>query len=235
MCGAVVEAWIAAGARARREEPDDLDPGTYITEEERSHWAFQPVRRPDPPAVSADDRVRTPVDRFLLARLEEWNLSFSPDADKRVLARRAYFDLLGLPPLPEEMDEFVSDKSPGGYERLIDRLLNSERYGERWARHWLDVAGYADSEGYTDDDAVRVDAYKYRDYVIRAFNADMPFDRFIIEQLAGDELVPRPYTNLTPDQAEKLVATGFLRMAPDGRRWSAPLWCPRRISSITSR
>src|SRR5205823_1827441 len=108
------------------------------------------------------------------------------------LIRRAYFDLLGLPPSPQEVDDFVKDPSPGAYEKLLDRLLASPHYGERWGRHWLDVAGYADSEGYTGDDAVRLTAYRYRDYVIRAFNADKPFDEFIHEQLAGDEMVA-PY------------------------------------------
>ncbi len=132
------------------------------------------------------------------------------------MVRRVYFDLLGLPPSPAEAEAFLVDASPDAFERLVDRVLNSPRYGERWGRHWLDVAGYADSEGYTEDDAVRPYAYKYRDYVIRAFNDDKPFDQFIVEQLAGDELLPQPLKNLTAPQAEKLVATGFLRMAPDG-------------------
>src|SRR5205807_6351111 len=109
-----------------------------------------------------------------------------------------------------------ADNAPDAYERLIDRLLASPAYGERWGRHWLDVAGYADSEGYTADDAVRPHAYRYRDYVIRSLNADKPFDEFIQEQLAGDEMVRQPYRNLTPADVEKLAATGFLRMAPDG-------------------
>ena len=143
-------------------------------------------------------------------------LAFSPDADRRTLIRRAYLDLLGLPPTPSEVDAFLSDERPDAYEKLIDRLLASEHYGERWARHWLDVAGYADSEGFTDRDADRPWAYRYRDYVIRSLNEDKPFDQFIREQLAGDEMVPRPYKNLTADQIETLTATGFLRMAVDG-------------------
>jgi hypothetical protein len=160
--------------------------------------------------------VRTPIDHFIIAKLEANSLPISHDADARTLVRRVYFDLLGLPPSPAEVEAFVNDSSPDAYERLLDRVLNSPHYGERWGRHWLDVAGYADSEGYTEDDPVRPYVYKYRDYVIRALNEDKPFDQFVIEQLAGDELVTPPFENLTPQQAEKLVATGFLRMAPDG-------------------
>ncbi len=212
---AIIE-WIAGGAQAKFAEPADLDPDNYITVEEQSYWAFQPVRRNDPPAVKRNDRVRTPIDRFLLAKLEQNQLGFSADADKRTLVRRVYFDLLGLPPPPDQVAVLVNDESPVAYERLLERLLNSPHYGERWGRHWLDVAGYADSEGYTEEDTVRPHAYKYRDYVIRAVNNDKPFDQFIIEQLAGDELLTPPFENLTPEQAEKLIATGFLRMAPDG-------------------
>src|SRR5206468_3060826 len=131
----------------------------------------------------------------------------------RTLIRRAYFDLLGLPPAPEDVARFLADPAPDAYERLIHRLLESPHYGERWGRHWLDVAGYADSEGYTQEDPARPHAYKYRDYVIRAFNADKPFDEFVHEQLAGDELAG----SLRDSRSlEKLIATGFLRMAPDG-------------------
>ncbi|MGH7140544.1 MAG: DUF1549 and DUF1553 domain-containing protein, partial [Pirellulales bacterium] len=158
----------------------------------------------------------TPIDDFLLERLEREGLAFSPEADKPTLIRRAYFDLVGLPPTPEEIGAFVADTSPDAWERLIERLLSSPHYGERWGRHWLDVAGYADSEGYTDEDTPRASAFRYRDYVIRSFNADKPFDQFIQEQLAGDELVPQPYKNLSPEAIDKLTATGFLRMCPDG-------------------
>src|SRR5205823_513686 len=159
---------------------------------------------------------------FLLARLQAQGLTFAPEADRRTLIRRAAFDLTGLPPTPEEADAFVADPSPDAYERLIDRLIASPHYGERWGRHWLDVAGYADSEGVATEDPVRPDAWKYRDYVVRAFNADMPYDRFITEQLAGDELVTPPYANLAPDAIDKLTATGFLRMAPDGTGGGVP-------------
>jgi hypothetical protein len=158
----------------------------------------------------------TPIDAFLFARLEREGLAFSPEADKPTLIRRAFFDLLGLPPTPEEIESFVADTSPDAWERLIERLLASPHYGERWGRHWLDVAGYADSEGYTDQDTPRASAFRYRDYVVRSFNADKPFDQFIQEQLAGDEMVPPPYKNLPPEAIDKLTATGFLRMSPDG-------------------
>jgi hypothetical protein len=208
--------WIAGGARTVGPEPAAIGRGFYITPEERAFWAFQPVRRPDIPSLPPSAGARNPVDAFLLAGLREKGLGFAPEADKRTLLRRACFDLLGLPPTPEETDRFLADDRLDAFEHLIDRMLASPRYGERWGRHWLDVAGYADSEGYTAADTVRPWAYKYRDYVIRAFNADKPFDEFIREQLAGDEMVRPPYQNLAPADLDKLVATGFLRMAPDG-------------------
>ena len=152
----------------------------------------------------------------MLRSLKAKGLGFSPPTDKRTLIRRATFDLTGLPPSRTEIKNFLDDTSPEAYAKLIDRLLASPRYGERWGRHWLDVAGYADSEGYNETDAERAWAWRYRDYVIRAFNDDLPWDRFIREQLAGDEMVKPPYTNLKPEQINKLTATGFLRMAPDG-------------------
>src|SRR6185437_3214601 len=213
---AVIERWIAAGAPAQRSEPAKLPPGIDITPQERAYWCFQPIRHVEPPKFSAADRVRTAIDAFVLAKLREKGLSFNPDADRRTLLRRASLDLTGLPPTQSEIDQFLSDKSANAYEQMIDRLLASPHYGERWGRHWLDVAGYADSEGDGTKDTPRPYAWKYRDYVIRALNADKPLDRFIIEQLAGDELVPPPWNNLKPEQIELLTATGFLRTAPDG-------------------
>ncbi len=210
------ERWIADGAPTAREEPAQLEKGVAITAEERRWWSFQPIRRPDVPQFGEADRARTPIDALLLARMKDRGLSFSPDADKLTFIRRAYFDLIGLPPKPEAVEAFLADESVEAYDNLIDGLLDSPHYGERWARHWLDVAGYADSEGYTNADDSRPWAYKYRDYVIRSLNDDKPFDQFIHEQLAGDEMVPPPHKNLEPDQIEKLVATGFLRMAADG-------------------
>ena len=208
--------WIDAGAKTARLEPESTEIADYITEEERSFWSFLPVKRPAVPAVKQADRVRTPIDAFVLAKLESNGLTFSPEADKITLLRRACFDLLGLPPSPEQAAEFLNDPAADAYERLIDKLLASPHYGERWGRHWLDVAGYADSEGVVTADPIRKWAYKYRDYVIKSFNDDKPFDQFVVEQLAGDELLTPPFANLSPDGVEKLTATGFLRMAPDG-------------------
>ncbi|WP_422930843.1 DUF1553 domain-containing protein [Singulisphaera sp. PoT] len=213
---AVIERWIASGAATKRQEPEKLDAGVVITPEEREYWAFQPIRRPVPPSCEAKDRVRTPIDALVLARLRERSLEFAPDADPRTLIRRAAFDLTGLPPTQKAIDAFVADPSDDAYERMLDQLMDSPQYGERWARHWLDVAGYADSDGNGSEDSVRPYAYKYRDYVVRSLNSDKPVDRFVIEQLAGDELVPRPWTELSPENAELLAATGFLRTAADG-------------------
>jgi len=213
---AVIERWIVAGAKAIRDEPQTLPPGIDITPLERAHWAYQPLRRPEPPKTMPGERAATPIDAFILASLRERGRSFAPEADRRTLIVRASFDLTGLPPTMREIEDFIADRADGAYERVLDRLLASPHYGERWARHWLDVAGYADSEGNGNDDSPRPHAYKYRDYVIRSFNADKPLNQFIIEQLAGDELVPQPWVNLAPDQLDKLIATGFLRNAPDG-------------------
>ncbi|MBA4107085.1 MAG: hypothetical protein C0485_15170 [Pirellula sp.] len=219
----VLSAWIAAGAPTLRDEPATIGKGLPITEEERAYWAFQPPRRPAIPSFGSEDRVRTPIDAMLLGRMRNQHLAFSPDADKLTLLRRVAFDLTGLPPSDEEIERFTGDTSPDAYEKLLDRLLASPHYGERWARHWLDVAGYSDSDGDIGD-SLRSYAYKYRDYVIKAFNEDKPFDQFVIEQLAGDELAAAPLdqsskpvgASLSPEQLEKLIATGFLRTAVDG-------------------
>ncbi len=166
-----------------------------------NHWAFKaPVRPPVPPGGTW---VRNPIDAFVLARLQREGLKPSPEADKVTLCRRLYLDLVGLPPTPREVDQFVADQSPDAYEKLVEKLLASPRYGERWARPWLDAARYADSDGYEKD--MSRDVWAYRDWVVKALNADMPYDRFIIEQLAGD-LLP----GATQDQ---VVATGFIRMS----------------------
>jgi hypothetical protein len=211
---ATLRAWIDQGAQTVRPEPEAITEGSQWTDEERSYWAFQPVRRPPLPETSS--RVESPIDAFLLAKLQASGLSFSPPTDRRTLARRLSFDLLGLPPVPERVEAFIADASPDAYARLVDEYLASPHCGERWARHWLDVAGYADSDGYTENDRERPWAYRYRDYVIRSLNSDKPLDQFIVEQLAGDELLQPPYANLSPEDADKLIATGFLRMAPDG-------------------
>ena len=213
---AVIRKWIEQGGHTQRDEPETLDSGPYFTAEELNFWAFQLIKKVPLPSVESEHPLPSPVDHFILDRLKREKLEFSVLASKRTLIRRIYFDLLGFPPDPQEVDDFLTDDSPNAYDKLVDRLLASPHYGERWGRHWLDVAGYADSEGYVDSDPVREWAYSYRDYVIQALNGDMPFDQFVIEQLAGDELVPQPHNNLSPDQVSKLTATGFLRMAPDG-------------------
>jgi mono/diheme cytochrome c family protein len=208
--------WIDAGATTLREEPQTLAAGDTFTDEERQHWSFQPIIRPQVSNVEHAELVSTPIDAFLLARLESQGLSFSPAADRETLLRRVCFDLTGLPPSIESIDRFLADESPKAWAAVVDELLSSTAYGERWGRHWLDVAGYADSDGYTTKDTERQWAWKYRDYVIRAFNADKPWDQFLVEQLAGDELLTPPYQDLNSKQADQLIATGFLRMCPDG-------------------
>jgi hypothetical protein len=209
-------AWIRQGAKTAKPEPESIGPGLGLSDEERAYWFFQPIIRPHEPTVGAIDRSRTPIDAFLLAEMEPRNLSFAADADKATLIRRAYMDLIGIPPTPQQVEAFAKDNNSNAWTTVIDGLLDSPHYGERWGRHWLDVAGYADSEGNLNRDDVRPWAYKYRDWVIRAINNDLPFDQFITWQLAGDELVEQPHKNMSPEQIDKLVATGFLRMAADG-------------------
>lgn len=218
---AKIEEWIAAGAPTARPEPKTLGPATHFTEEERSWWSLKPIVRPGPPEFEG-----RPIDAFVGRRLEEAGLSFSSEADPITLIRRLNFDLIGLPPTPEEIETFLEawqQNRDNAYAGLVDRLLASPAYGERWARHWLDVAGYADSEGYVEQDLLRKDAYRYRDYVVQAFQEDKPLDEFVLEQLAGDELAlemgldANAATEEERAQYEQLVtATGFLRMAPDG-------------------
>jgi hypothetical protein len=180
-----------------------------------THRAFQPVVRPKVPAVRGE--ARTDMDRFILAALEAKGLTLSPEADRPTLIRRVAFDLTGLPPTVAEIDAFLADTSPLAYERMMDRYLVSPQYGERWGKYWLDAAGYADSNGYFSADSDRPLAWHYRDYVVRSFNADRPYDRFVKEQLAGDEMVGyTPGGDVTPAMVEALTATHFLRNAPDG-------------------
>ena len=167
--------------------------------EKDDYWAFQPPAVAPIPAGSSPN----PIDRFIEARLAEQGVSPAPPADARTLLRRAYADLLGVPPSPPEADAFLNDRSPDAYEKLIDRLLADPRYGERWARHWLDLVRYSESDGF-EDDKIRPHAWRYRDYVIRSLNADKPYDRFVREQIAGDELYP--------DDSDAWVATGFARL-----------------------
>lgn len=186
-----------------------------ITPEARKWWSFQRPEKPAVPRVKHEELVRTEVDRFIEAKLEERGWRMQGEASRLNLLRRAYLGLTGLPPTEAEAREFLQDSSPNAWEKLVDRLLASPRYGEHWGRHWLDVAGYSDSRG----DAGDVDrevSYKYRDYVIRAFNSNKPIDRFILEQMAGDQLVNYdPRLQPTEEQREALIATGFLRTTAD--------------------
>ena len=215
----LIRRWVAAGAPIAGDQEAPLeaaDPPSRISEEDRKFWSFVPPVRPPLPAVRNTDRARTPSDAFLLSRLEEKQLSFAPDAPHEVLLRRASFALHGLPPEIQDLDAFAADSAPDAFERLLDRLQASPRYGEHSARHWLDVAGYADSDGYLAADRLRPEAWRYRDYVIGAFNSDLPYDRFLLEQLAGDELSDwRRADELSAEQVRQLAATGFLRTASD--------------------
>ena len=195
--------WVKAGApwpdgetiASARTEPD-------ITDEDRNHWAYRPLTDPDVPEVEDGGWSRTPIDHFVYHRLSEAGLEPTEEADRVTVVRRLYQQLVGLPPAPEDVDAFLSDDSPRAVENLIDRLLDSPRYGERWAVFWLDLVRFAESDGYKADH-LRPDAWRYRDYVVRAFNEDKPYDRFVMEQLAGDELAP--------GDPEALAATGYLR------------------------
>ncbi len=178
-------------------------PGMKITDRDRAHWAFQPVKRPSLPPVKETAWVANPIDAFVLAKLEAKGLHPNPPAEKHELIRRLYYDLTGLPPTPAEVDAFVADASPGAYEAVVDRLLASPHYGEHWARHWMDLVRYAESNSYERDDT-KPHVWRFRDYLIRSFNHDKPYDRLIREQLAGDEL---------PDaDRESLIATGYYRL-----------------------
>ena len=190
-----------------------------VTEKDRQHWAFQRLSRPAAPSIKHGDQARTALDAFLLAKLEAKGLNYSRPADRVTLIRRAYLDLWGQPPTPDQVDAFLADQHPDAYERLLDGLLASPHFGERWGRHWLDVVGYADTVGFDIDATLIIQSegkWKYRDYVITAFNHDKPYDRFVVEQLAGDELVDwRNAKTFTPAIRESLIATGFLRTARD--------------------
>jgi hypothetical protein len=177
-----------------------------ITAEDRRHWAFQPPVRPAPPRVKRQGWVKNPIDAFVLAALEENLLRPAPEADRRTLYRRLSFDLTGLPPAPEDVEAFVADRTGDAYAKVVDRLLASPQYGERWAQHWLDLARYADSDGF-EFDAARPDAWRYRDWVVEALNRDMPYNEFVRWQMAGDEL--------DPDDPAAFIATGFNRCYPD--------------------
>ncbi len=202
-----IETWVKMGA------PDPRDGAAVTAKKEwdydkaKQHWAWQPPKKAAPPAVKNASWPRTDIDRFILAALEVKDLAPVPDADKLTLVRRVYFDLIGLPPTFEEITAFLDDKSPEAFTKVVDKLLNSAQFGERWGRHWLDVARYAESSG-KDVNVAFPHAWRYRDFVIASFNADKPYDRFVREQIAGD-LIPSANDR---QKAEQLVATGFLAL-----------------------
>ncbi len=212
--------WIEAGAPANYQGGALTEAESPpLTDADRKSWAYRTPVRPEVPQVRGREQVRTPADAFLLQKLEAKQLSFSEPAERGVLIRRAFLDVVGLPPSTDEVDAFLADDAPDAWERLVERLLSSPHFGERWGRHWLDACGYVDSLG-MDNDATITEPHegiwKYRDYVVGAFNADKPYDRFLLEQIAGDELVDwRNAADYTPEMQELLVATGFLRQAAD--------------------
>jgi mono/diheme cytochrome c family protein len=197
---AVLEEHKTADARAKLEERP-------IRPDERANWAYQKPVRPMVPMAAHAQKASNPIDAFLVAKMKSKGLTPSPRADRRTLIRRAYLDVTGLPPAPEEVEAFVRDKSPDAWPRLVDKLLASPQYGERWARHWLDLVRYADSGGF-EFDVDRAEAWRYRDYVVRSFNADKPYSQFVREQIAGDEYAP--------DSEDAIIATGFLRLGAEG-------------------
>jgi hypothetical protein len=206
--GAVFAGFLPGASNSSDEKTEKIAPMGVYKPAERRYWAFQPCKNVTPPAFTnrTDEAwVKTPVDAFVLAGLKKAGLKPAPQADKLTLIRRITYDLHGLPPTPEEIDAFVNDRSPKAWENLVDRLLDSPRYGEQWGRHWLDVVRFAESDGY-EYDTHRPDAYRFRDYVVASFNIDKPYDQFIKEQIAGDEMDP---TNET-----YLVASGFNRLGP---------------------
>ncbi len=218
-----IKNWILAGAKSN--QTDEASDG--LTDKERDFWSFRRLVRPEARVSQAGQRVasdaakliaqHSPIDQFVCARLRESGLSFAPEADRRTLIRRVYFDLMGLPPSPAEVEQFINHPADDAYENLVDRLLASPHYGERWGRQWLDIVGYADSNGYIRHDSPRPLAYRYRDYVIQSLNEDKPYDQFWTEQLAGDELVNYPEAQqLSQEDLAKLIATHYLRNAPDG-------------------
>tara|TARA_R100001132_G_scaffold27531_1_gene34947 strand:+ start:12745 stop:15576 length:2832 start_codon:yes stop_codon:yes gene_type:complete len=218
--------WIAAKAPIVDPEPEvvGLQPDPLVTDEDRQHWAFQPPQ--------ANPEIKS-IDQQILKQLQENELEFAPQASRETLIRRAYLDLIGIPPTLEEWNQWRNSEDPQWYAAMVDHLLASPRYGERWGRYWLDLAGYADSEGGVSSDPLRAVAWKYRDYVIDAFNTDKPYDRFLLEQIAGDELAD--YENapvITEELVDNLVATGFLRMGIDQTGSRTMNFVPERLGVV---
>ncbi len=212
---ATLRKWVAAGALPAPEEDAPSKPEQHVAEADRQHWAFLPPKRPEVPDVKDSTGVTNPVDAFLLRKLEEQGLGYSEEASPLTLLRRAYLDLTGMLPPSEEVSRYLADKREDRYAALIDRLLDSPEYGERWGRHWLDIAGYVDTQGFGEYAPTRQHIWRFRDYVIRALQDDKPFDEFLTEQIAGDELAPWKEQEVTAELIERLAATGFMRTAPD--------------------
>jgi len=213
---AAIAQWIQSGAPwpAGEQASAPRPAKQEITEQDKSWWCFQPIRRPEAPPGRRRLATENPIDSFILAELAAKGLKPNPIASRRELIRRAYFDLIGLPPSPEQIAAFAKDKSSEAWPRVIDQLLSLPQYGERWGRHWLDVARFAQSNGY-ERDGEKPESWRYRDYVVKAFNEDKPYDQFIKEQIAGDELEPVTF--------DSLIATGFQRLGvwddePDDKR-----------------
>ena len=212
-----IKRWIAAGAPGPEATPG-ASADILIKDKDKQFWSFQPPVRPVVLQPKHAGLVRNPIDAFLLKKLESKGMSYAPEANRLTLLRRVSLDLIGLPPTKAEIDAYSKDTAPGAYERVVNRLLASPHFGERWGQHWLDLAGYADSEGFGQDDGVRPYAWRYRDYVIRSLNADKPYDKFITEQLAGDEMSDdwkSAKDTASQDLIDRLAATGFLRATPD--------------------
>ncbi|MFO0951872.1 MAG: DUF1549 domain-containing protein [Isosphaeraceae bacterium] len=207
---AELSAWVRDGARWPSSAVGAKASARAADKTKPTPWSFARPTDPAPPVVNAAGWARTALDRFVLAKLEARGLSPAPPADRRTLIRRATFDLTGLPPTPEEVEAFVADRSPDAFEKVVDRLLASPHHGERWGRHWLDLARYADSNG-MDENVAHANAFRYRDYVVRAFNLDKPYDQFVTEQIAGD-LIPGPADET--QALDRRVATGFLVIGP---------------------
>ncbi len=208
----ILRQWVASGCPPA---PEVTAGPIVISEEDKNYWAFVPPVRPQVPAVDHEELVRNPIDAFLLEKLEAHGMSYSREAEPHELLRRAYLDLTGVPPTPDQTRKYLEDGSPERYLRLIDRLLDSEEYGERWGRHWLDVAGYNEVESTSTVSPTRKHAWRYRDYVVRSLNADKPFDQFLTEQIAGDEIAPWKDEPITPELVDRLAATGYMRTAND--------------------
>ncbi|MCG8651702.1 MAG: DUF1549 and DUF1553 domain-containing protein, partial [Pirellulales bacterium] len=207
-CGVVLAALAMAGAVGAEDRADHTLDETPIDPFDRDHWAFQPIADPAIPRIEHKAWPRTPIDRFILKRLEEKSLRPAGRADRHTLVRRLYFDLTGLPPTPEQVQHFIADQRPGAYRRLVDHLLASPEYGRRWAQHWLDLARFAETDGF-EHDKIRPAAWRYRDWVIDAFNRDMPYDQFVQWQIAGDQLA-------SGEEAEAgRIATAFCLSGPD--------------------